>query len=485
MSEINQNIDVKTSLQTTLILTPQMKHSLNVLQMPIVELNQEISTFLETNPLLEIDDGSDDFEDFDDDIDGRDTDTLDENDPKEEDLVSTVSSDEWEEYIGYEKMDDISYKTTSDEDAYDLEQFVSSKESLSDHLFYQLKISVTDEKLYKICEYIIGNLEDDGYFREDFEFACAYLSCDLDDFNKGLKIIQSFSPTGVGATSLEECIIIQLKEMGLAKAYLNVINDILVNYKKELASFKYSEIAKKVDIEPEDMDYILDKIKKTDPKPGLNFSSNSGKFVTPDVFIVPNEENFDIIINNTGIPELKINSYYTKMLKDNSLDDEAKSYIKEKVKGAASFIDAINKRESTLAKVVKVILQFQGDFLKYGIDKLKPLRLREVAEITGLNESTISRATSGKYAMTKHGLVELKLFFSRSLDQGEGEMSIAHVKKILKEIIDSENETTFYTDSDLVECMAEKGIKIARRTITKYREDLNIPTMTERKRLRR
>ena len=485
MSEINQNIDVKTSLQTTITLSPQMKQSLDILQMQVLELNQEISTFLETNPLLEIEENNDSDDDNNEDFDNN-IDEKDENDPSEDDILSQISSDEWDEYIGYEKMDDISYKTTNDEDVYDLEKFATHTETLYDHLMYQLKISVHDPKMLKICEYIIGNLSDEGYFKEDVKECAKILKCSEKKINDAIKIIQEFTPYGVCARNLEECILIQLKELGMPRAYLNATKKILTDYKKELSIFKYEEIAAELDIELRDVKRILEAIRKTDPKPGMSYSGTNANFITPDVFIVPNGENFDIIINKEGIPNLKINHYYAKMLHDGSVDDEAKAYVKEKMRAATAFLYAVNKRDSTLAKVVNIIIQFQGDFLRYGgVERLKPFKLQDVADIIGANESTISRTTAGKYAMTEHGLIELKLFFSRSIENESGQTSVKYIKKLLQEIVASETDTVFYTDYQIVNILAEKGIKLARRTITKYREELKIPTMSERKRLRR
>ena len=200
---------------------------------------------------------------------------------------------------------------------------------------------------------------------------------------------------------------------------------------------------------------------------------------------MPNEENFDIIVNDKGIPNIRLNNYYIKMLQGSNLDGEAKSYIKDKVKNAVWVIESLQKRQKAIYKVVKAIADFQGDFLQNGITSLKPLKLKDIAEVTGLHESTVSRVTSGKYAMTKHGLIELKSFFSKSLESDSGDMSIGVIKQKIKELIDNEDKSTCLSDQRIVEIMEEKGIKIARRTVAKYRDEMNIPTMSQRRRLRR
>lgn len=495
MNNINQNLDIKTSLQTTVFITPQMKQSLAILQMPILELEQEISAILEENPVLEVaEDGGDEFNDIEDydDIDNYESNTQDDeviektsDDDNLNNLVEKVTGDDWDEYIGYEKLDDISYKSNSDENNFDLEQVIGAKESLYEHLMYQLNIVVTDETKWKIGEYIIGNLSEDGYFRVDFSQACEELNVSMELFEEVLSIVKTFTPSGIASSTLQECIITQIKDMKCDDVYVEFASELLRDYSTELAAFKYDDILKGMSIERDTFDYLLSLIKKTDPRPGLNFTGGDTKFVTPDVFIVPNEENFDIIVNDKGIPNIRLNNYYIKMLQGTNLDSEAKSYIKDKVKNAVWVIESLQKRQKAIYKVVKAIADYQGDFLQNGITSLKPLKLKDIAEVTGLHESTVSRVTSGKYAMTKHGLIELKSFFSKSLESESGDMSIGVIKQKIKELIDNEDKETCLSDQRIVEIMEEKGIKIARRTVAKYRDEMNIPTMSQRRRLRR
>lgn len=495
MNNINQNLDIKTSLQTTVFITPQMKQSLAILQMPILELEQEISAILEENPVLEVaEDGGDEFNDIEDydDIDNYESNTQDDeviektsDDDNLNNLVEKVTGDDWDEYIGYEKLDDISYKSNNDENNFDLEQVIGAKESLYEHLMYQLNIVITDETKWKIGEYIIGNLSEDGYFRVDFSQACEELNVSMELFEEVLSIIKTFTPSGIAASTLQECIITQIKDMKCDDVYVEFASELLRDYSTELAAFKYDDILKGMSIERDTFDYLLSLIKKTDPRPGLNFTGGDTKFVTPDVFIVPNEKNFDIIVNDKGIPNIRLNNYYIKMLQGTNLDSEAKSYIKDKVKNAVWVIESLQKRQKAIYKVVKAIADYQGDFLQNGITSLKPLKLKDIAEVTGLHESTVSRVTSGKYAMTKHGLIELKSFFSKSLESESGDMSIGVIKQKIKELIDNEDKETCLSDQRIVEIMEEKGIKIARRTVAKYRDEMNIPTMSQRRRLRR
>lgn len=487
MNNLNQNLDIKNTLQTTVFITPQMKQSLAILQMPIVELEQELSNILEENPILEAveDGGSDDFDDNENSDFSDDIEETQDKDKNLDNLVEKVTGDDWEEYIGYEKLDDISYKSTNDENNFDLEQVIGAKESLYEHLMYQLNINIIDKEERHIGEYIIGNLAEDGYFRIEIHDACSELNVEESLFEKVLNIIKTFTPSGIASSTLQECIITQIKDMNCDAVYVDLAEELLAGYSVELAAFKYDDILKGMSIERDTFDYLLQLIKKTDPRPGLNFSGSDTKFITPDVFIVPNEENFDIIVNEKGLPNIRLNNYYIKMLQGSNLDSEAKSYIKDKVKNAVWVIESLQKRQKAIYKVVKAIADYQGEFLQHGISMLKPLKLKDIAEATELHESTVSRVTSGKYAMTKHGLIELKSFFSKSLESQDGDMSIGVIKQKIKELIDEEDKEVCLSDQRIVELMEEKGIKIARRTVAKYRDEMNIPTMSQRRRLRR
>lgn len=493
MNSLRQNIDIKNTLQTTVFITPQMKQSLAMLQMPILELSNEISAILEENPVLETTDSdSPDYdENMSDNEEGANSDNNDEASSEDEkqdkiaEMAETVTSDDWDEYIGYEKIDDISYKPMNDDEGFDFEQFVGSSDTLFSYLMKQLAICDFDDTEKRIGEYIIGNLSDDGYFRADIEQSCSDLNVSAPLFQKVLDVVKTFDPTGIASETLTECIVSQMLDGGCEKVYAEFAGQILTEYSAELAAFKYEEILKGMSIERDTFDYILSLVKKTDPKPGLNFSSSAAKFIVPDVYIISKGNEFEVILNETGVPAVHLNSYYLRMVKDKSLDSESKQYIKEKIKNAVWVIESLQKRQKAIYKVVKAICEHQAEYLRDGINKLKPLRLKDIADNIELHESTVSRVTSGKYAMTCHGLIELKSFFAKSIDSDEGDMSTGVVKNKIKDIIDKENTEEPLSDQRIVEMLDGEGIKIARRTVAKYRDEMNIPTMSQRKRLRR
>ena len=259
MNNLNQNLDIKNTLQTTVFITPQMKQSLAILQMPIVELEQELSNILEENPVLEAveDDGSDDLYDFDNNESNNLSEDIEDTQDKDknlDNLVEKVTGDDWEEYIGYEKLDDISYKSTNDENSFDIEQVIGAKESLYEHLMYQLNINIIDKEERLIGEYIIGNLSEDGYFRIDIKDACSELSVEESLFEKVLDIIKTFTPSGIASSSLQECVIVQIKDMNCDAVYVDLAEELLAGYSAELAAFKYDDILKGMSIERDTFD---------------------------------------------------------------------------------------------------------------------------------------------------------------------------------------------------------------------------------------
>lgn len=493
MNSLRQNIDIKNTLQTTVYITPQMKQSLAMLQMPIVELAAEISIILEENPVLEtsdadIPDVEEDSSSAENSADGEDVGDVQAEQVKEDkltEIAETVSGDDWEEYIGYEKADDISYKPMSDDEGFDFEDFIGSSDTLFSHLMKQLSLCHLNEAEKSVGEYIIGNLDDNGYFRQPLADGVMEAETTEEVFKKVLETIKAFDPSGIASANLKECIVTQMLDGGCDEVYAEFAGQILETYSAELSTFKYEEIMKGMSIERDTLDYILFLIKKTDPKPGLSFASSIGTFITPDVFIIPKDDGFEVVLNESGIPAVRLNDYYLKMIKTPTLDTESKQYIKEKIKNAVWVIESLQKRQKAIYKVVKAITEHQGEFLREGITKLKPLRLKDIAETTDLHESTVSRVTSGKYAMTTHGLIELKNFFAKSLESEAGDTSTGVVKNKIKDIIDKEDSENPLSDQRIVELMDGEGIKIARRTVAKYRDELNLPTMSQRKRLRR
>ncbi|PLX65814.1 MAG: RNA polymerase sigma-54 factor [Denitrovibrio sp.] len=474
------NLEISGKLSQKLHITPQMKQSLSILQMPLTELLQELNTFLAENPVLE---ETEQEPDEDKEKEEKElTEKAEEKDAKDDVLSEDLEKIDWEEL--YRDSGEIAYNP-SDDEGYDLEKFVSGTDNLFSHLMYQLKTIGCEPDIYKAGEYIIGSLNDEGYFDMPFSEVTQETGVNEERVEEALMLVQSFDPAVIGARTLRECISIQLSAFEVDQVYIDFIAELLENHEKELIAFKYDEIKSSLCIEDDTFDYMMLLIRKTDPKPGLSYLKDSNHSVTPDVYIVKKDEGYDIILNEDGMQTLRMNSYYMSLLRNKELDDITKEYIEEKVKNAIWLIKSLNKRQKAIYKVVKVLTEVQSDFLKGGVNYLKPLKLKDIAEETGLHESTVSRVTAGKYAMTEQGLFELKSFFVKGLDTDDGDMSTQKVKSMIKSIVDAENPEKPYSDQKIVELLNGQGIKIARRTVAKYRDELNISTKSQRKRSRR
>ncbi|ADD68081.1 RNA polymerase, sigma 54 subunit, RpoN [Denitrovibrio acetiphilus DSM 12809] len=470
------NLEISGKLSQKLHITPQMKQSLAILQMPLTELLQELNTCLAENPVLE------EIEQEPDEEKTEKKEEKEEKDAKDDVQNEDLEKIDWEEL--YRDSGEVSY-TPSDDEGYDLEKFVSGQENLYGHLMYQLKVTGSSQDILTAGQYIIGSLTDEGYFDLEFSEVAEETGVDEDTVAKALELIQTFDPAGIGARNLRECIAIQLCQFEVEQVYIDFIAELLENHEKDLIAYRYDEIKNSLSIEDDTFDHMLFLIRKTDPKPGMNYAKDSNHSVTPDVYIVKKDDGYDIILNEDGMPALRMNSYYLSLLRNKELDGDTKEYIEEKIKNAIWLIKSLNKRQKAIYKVVKVLTEVQADFLEMGVDFLKPLKLKDIADETGLHESTVSRVTSGKYAMTEQGLFELKSFFVKGLDTDDGDMSTQKVKSMIRSIVDSEDADKPYSDQKIVELLNGDGIKIARRTVAKYRDELNIPTKSQRKRSRR
>jgi RNA polymerase sigma-54 factor len=458
------SLSLQTKLSQKLLITPQMKQSLNLLQMPVTELLQEVNEILSENPVLEEADIQ-----------------ASEDEKIKDEFLEILKRVDWDDYYGHH--DEIFYTPQDDEQA-DYDKFISKQLTLNEHLLFQLNIlDLSDEDL-KIGEYIIGNLTEAGYFRLDIGKSSEELGVSVEHFEKILKLVQQFDPTGIASRNLSECILIQLKSMDVNPYDIEVIKEIIENYEDEFINGNFDKIKKELELDDETFDTLLKYIRKTDPKPGLKFSGGNN-YITPDVFIIKKDGKYEVSLNESEFPSLKLNSYYLKLIKTGNLDKETKQFVEEKIKNAIWLLKSLNQRQKAIYKVVKAIVEVQKDFLDDFSNHLKPLKLKDIADMTDLHESTVSRVTAGKYAQCGHAIIELKSFFMKSLSSVNGDVSVTSVKEEIKRIIESEPKEKPYSDQKIVEILQKKGIKIARRTVAKYREELSIPSTSQRRKLRR
>ena len=483
---LKQNLQQKLGLK----INPLQIQLIKLLELPTYQLEQRIKEELESNPLLE--EGVEKPEpEVDIKEDGDEVD-YDENSQEEDNYESSEDEFSLDDYISDE--DDIpDYKLTAsnaskDDDAREfvLSGGISFRENLVEQLGTQ--------HLGEMDRNIIGNIDDDGYLRRDVENIVddlafgAGIEVDEEKIESLLRVVQRFDPAGVGARDLRECLLLQVKRRLAEVSTPALINAriILESYFEEFSKKHYEKISKRMRISDEELKEAVDEILKLNPKPGGQISDSSvpgAEKIIPDFNLDIVDGELQLSLNTGDIPELRLNKSYVNMLEDyqkNSNSREKKdvvSFVKYKLSSARSFIDAVQQRNNTLMLTMTAIVQFQKPFFLTGDEsKLKPMILRDIADITGLDVSTISRVSNSKYIQTWFGIYSLKQFFSGSMPTSSGEeVSTGELKNVLKEIVDGEDKRKPYTDDELVELMNKKGYQIARRTIAKYRQLLDIP----------
>ena len=461
-------------------LSPQQIQLMKLLQVPTMELDQRIKQEIEENPALE--EGSDELEDeFDNQDDTEENDTDDEFDLSD--------------YID----DDIAdYKTNANNQSKDDEERViplSGEQSFQEKLSEQLHLNETE---FIIADILIGNLDESGYLNRDLEALVDDLAFSMNvitseqEVKSILGLIQTFDPAGVGARSLQECLLLQINRKQDGDISRFTAKKILEDFFEEFTKKHYDKIAFKLEIEDKDLKDAIDEILRLNPKPGgsLRESAKNQLQITPDFVINETDGSLELSLNSRNAPSLKVSREYESMLRSYSegakttkSDKEAVSFVRQKLDGAKWFIDAIKQRQQTLLLTMNAIMNYQFAYFLSGDEaKLRPMILKDIADIVNLDISTISRVSNSKYVQTNFGIYPLKYFFSESLSTDSGEeVSTREVKKILSEAINSESKKIPLTDEKLMDLLNEKGYNIARRTVAKYREQLNFPVARMRK----
>lgn len=469
-------------------LSPQQIQLMKLLQVPTMELDQRIKQELEENPALEegIDEPLDEFESQDDDFNESDedydndfelSDYFDDDTPDYKTQVNNTSKDEEERAIP-----------------------LSVEASFQEKLTEQLHLLYLDDTQFIIADTIIGNIDESGYLNRDIEAIVDDLAFSAniivtpEEVETVLKLVQELDPAGIGARDLRECLLLQIERKQEGNITLYTAKKILQDHFEEFTKKHYDKIQKKLEIESEDLKQAIDAIIKLNPKPGgsMKEGAKSQQQVIPDFIINDLEGRLELSLNSRNAPELKVSKEYEHLLrsysegaKTSKSDREAVSFVKAKLDGAKWFIDAIKQRQHTLLSTMEAIMNYQLDFFLSGDDtKLKPMILKDIAEKVALDISTVSRVANSKYVQTSYGVYSLKYFFSESLSTDSGEeVSTREVKKILSDAIEAENKAKPLTDEHLAKLLNDKGYNIARRTIAKYREQLNIPVARLRKEL--
>jgi RNA polymerase sigma-54 factor len=463
---------MKLGLQMKLkqTLAPQLIQSLRLLQMPILKLEQVIRQELATNPLLEEVEPTEETEEVA-------TTPDNEEEPQADPQLDKI---DWDDYLGDEN--EIPIREEKEEGEKRWERTPVLEKTLYDHLLEQLHFSKLDEEEIKIGEYIIGNIDESGYLTCSLEEVASALDIVPEKVSKVLSIIQSFDPSGVGAQDLRESLLIQLKEKGFEDtlAY-RIVRDHL----NELEKKSLSQLSRLMGTSFEEVQKAMEFIKTLNPNPAQGKFTRPATPVLPDLIVEKIGDEFVIFHNDRNIPRLRINPTYKGLLKKDTGDSqETKNYIKGKLEQARWLLNSINQRRSTMIKVMEKIVEEQKDFFEHGPSSLRPLTMETIAEKVGMHVATISRVSNSKYVQTPQGMFEIRYFFNTGVSKGNGEeLSKRNVKKIIEELIKTENPATPLSDQELFSLLKKEGINIARRTVSKYREELKILPARFRKRI--
>ncbi len=363
------------------------------------------------------------------------------------------------------------------------ETFLSSPVTLYDHLRSQLSIMALPDRIRDVADIIIGNLDEDGYLSASLEEIAESENCTIPELEEALVAVQSLDPAGVGARNLRECLLLQLESRnGRGGVAWQIVSDHL----KLVETRDYRELSKVLARPAEHVEVAVAAIRRLNPRPGLRYSGAGARVIEPDVYISKDGDDYVIQMNDEDVPQLRLNANYRRMLeRDNGATKEVRNYVKERYTSAIQLMKNIEQRKQTILKVCQCIVQRQADFLTYGIDQLKPMMIKEVAEEVGVHPSTVSRAVASKYAHTPQGVFELRYFFSEAV-QGPsgGAMPLLILKRKVKKMIDEEDRTHPLTDDQITALLQAQGIDVTRRTVAKYREDMKIPS-THQRRLRK
>ncbi|MCC0632080.1 RNA polymerase factor sigma-54 [Clostridioides sp. ZZV15-6388] len=446
---MNFNNSLELTQSQKLIMTTQLKQSLSILNMSKLELEEEIKREAENNPLVE---------------------------------VEKSGEINWEEYIKdmekSRRLDrtEISYNPDNE---VNLENLVKYSSNLYEDLKFQISLYKLTDKQMEVCEYIIDSLDEDGYLRTEEKVIVDTLKIDEEFFEKCLISVQQLEPSGVGARSLSECLMIQMASLGI---YNEILEEIVTKDLNLIANNKYKEISKKYNMSLQKCVELINIIKTLDPKPGRTCSVEKSVYIQPDVTVEKIDDEFIVYLNEKDSYQIKINSYYKDILKNSQSDESAKEFIKERLNSATGLMKNIESRKTTVLRIAEEIVKAQDEFLRKGTKYIKPLKMKDIAEKLDFHESTISRGVNGKYMLTPFGVYEFRYFFSSAIETENHEMaSSTSIKKIIKETIKDENKKKPLSDDHISKLLKEKGINVARRTVAKYREELGILSSSKRK----
>jgi RNA polymerase sigma-54 factor len=462
-------------LAQKLILTPALQQAIKLLPMSTLELVDILNQEVVENPMLE--------EVSEEELQSPDTTVIERTETAQS---SNEKNEEWndsdyEHFFG-DYLDD-GYRSRPRQEVKDLppiENVLSALDSLSDHLIWQLSLHSEEGLTREVGLAIIGNLNDDGYLVASISEISAMGGWPPDQIKEILSLLQTFDPIGVAARDIQECLALQLRHLGFGGTKTEKI---VTDHLSLLENQQLPELGRILGFSSDELKRHIDVIKNLDPKPGSRYCASTPNYITPDVDVIKVEGRYEAVLNDDGLPRLRISPVYRRLLnKDGDANEETRSYVKEKFRSALWLLKSVDQRQKTIQKVSASIVRFQCDFLEHGVEHLRPLVLKDVANDIGMHESTVSRVVNNKYMHTPQGVLELKYFFHSGINSARGaSVSSIAIKQRIKKIIENENPSKPFSDSKIVEILNRAGLMLARRTVAKYREGLRIPTSTQRK----
>lgn len=505
-------------LQQRMVLTPQLRQRIEMLQMTTLELSELIQNEINENPILEeveseeeiqelaekiLDQNSDgaegDFEmdkssdsvndDFEPELNGNDENASDETKAEIEDSIDADDSEEavdpfddvdlgreFQDYLdpGY-KTQEFEYK----EDAPTFEQFLSASETLTDHLEWQLNMQRISDEVENAGICVIGNLDEYGRLNATNEEIAEMCGCSEEIVEQSRQVIMRLDPVGCGVRDIRECLLVQLEVNGEGES---LAADLVAEHLEDMQPHRLQHLSKKTGVSVEDLDKEIEKVRVLNPYPGREYSTEEPIYVSPEVYIEKVEGEYVIYFADNGSPRLRISRTYQNMVSKEDTNKETKDFIKDRVRSAVDLLRNIEHRRQTIYKVVECIVQRQSDFLEHGVEHIKPMMLKNVAEDIGMHLSTVSRVVNRKYAHTPQGVIELRRFFSEGMMNEDGEEVSTRILKLqIKKMVEEEDGKKPLTDEKIAKQLGKDGVKLSRRTVAKYRDQMNIPGSRERK----
>jgi len=464
-------------LSQRLVMTPSLQQAIKLLQMSKLELVEEVQQELLENPTLEESQSE--------------SSTSEQPEPAEKEPAEDGTADDAFSEIDYESyFQDIESEYSprgGREIPADLPTFASTlaeQPNLTDHLTWQLGMNASDERMKEIGRAVIGNLDSDGYLKATIEELQAIGGYSQEEVAQALRLIQDFDPIGVGAANLTECLCLQLKQLGEDGT---AAEQIVRFHMDKVQNRRFKELAGILGLQMDDLEAEIEIIRGLDPRPGQKYNTERSMYIVPDVYIVKVDDEYQVLLNEDGLPRLRISPTYRRMVARGAATDtprDAKDYVRNKLRAAFRLIKSLEERQRTIFKVATSIVKFQRGFLDHGVERMKPLVLRDVADDIGMHESTVSRVVNQKYMHTHRGVFEMRFFFHSGISSNRGAEAVSSltVKEKIRKIVESEDSAKPLSDSAIVQTLKAEGLQIARRTVAKYREELKIPSSSQRRR---